>query len=355
MDKNSKPRPELKSYDRRRFLKHSALTALGLAASRKLSPAFDGLFSVAQSGQKSKVVLVRNPAVVDSAGKVQSPLLQDILDKAITTFTGRTTVADAWRQYFSPDDVVGLKINTLGLTNVQGTDYTQHFSAFIQALASGLRRAGIKDQNMVVWDRSEEEMTEAGLTIQKDPGAIRVIANKAARRGPGDYAETTYPVGGLTSRVSRILAEVCTSFINIPIPRTHGNSVFTCSLKNHYGTIDNPNQMHANACSNPGIAEVNAIPIIRKKEKLVVSDALLIVTEMGPRWDRRYIRPFGGVLVGTDPVAVDAVALKILDDKRAEDGMDRIAPRVPHLALAEKLGLGKSRLEDIDLVAIDLG
>jgi len=59
--------------------------------------------------------------------------------------------------------------------------------------------------------------------------------------------------------------------------------------------------------------------------------------------------------VGTDPVAVDAVALRILDDKRAEDGMDRIAPRVPHLALAEKLGLGKSRFEDIELVTLNLG
>jgi uncharacterized protein (DUF362 family) len=355
MDRDSKTRPGIKPYDRRRFLKHSALTAFSLAASRKLAPAFDWPFFGTPAGEKSKVVLVRHPAVIDASGKVEAPLLQEILDRAITTFSGQSTVADAWRQYFSPDDVVGLKINTLGLANVKGTDYTQHFSAFNQAVASGLRRAGIKDQNMVVWDRSEEEMTEAGLTIQKDPGAMRVMANKAARRGPGDYAETSYPVGNLASRVSRILAEVCTSFINIPVPKTHGNSVFTCSLKNHYGSIDNPSQMHANACSNPGIAEVNAIPIIRKKEKLVVSDALLLVPEMGPRWDPRFIRPFGGVLVGTDPVAVDAVALKILDDQREKDGLDRIAPRVPHLALAEKLGLGKSRLEDIELVTLNLG
>jgi hypothetical protein len=112
--------------------------------------------------------------------------------------------------------------------------------------------------------------------------------------------------------------------------------------------------MHANACSDPGIAEVNAIPIIRKKEKLVVSDALLVVPERGPRWTRNYIRPYGGVIVGTDPVAVDAVALQILDDLRQKDGLDRIAPRVPHLALAEKLGVGKSRLEDIDLVSLTL-
>jgi len=109
-------------------------------------------------------------------------------------------------------------------------------------------------------------------------------------------------VGGLTSRVSRILDEVTTSMINICVPKTHGGAVFTNALKNHYGTVDNPGRMHGNNCTNPGIPEVNAIPIIRKKQKLVVSDALLMVIEAGPRWDRRFIRPFGGILVGTDPV-----------------------------------------------------
>jgi hypothetical protein len=342
-------------YSRRRFLKQSALAAFGLASARKLSPALDRLMPGGFPAEKSKVILVRHPKVIDADGQVQGPLLQEILDRALTEFTGRSSVADAWRQFVSPEDVVGLKINTLGLTGVRGTDYTRHFSAFNEAVTSGLRRTGVKDKNMIIWDRSEEEMTEAGLTIQKDPGAMRVMANKVGRRDPGDYAPKAYPVGGLSSRVSRILADDCTVLINIPVPKTHGNSVFTCSLKNHYGSIDNPSRMHANACCDPGIAEVNAIPIIKEKQKLVVSDALLLVIERGPRWDPRFIRPYGGVIIGTDPVAVDAVALKILDDKRVEDGMDRIAPRVPHLALAENLGLGKSRLEDIDLVELNLG
>ena len=68
-------------------------------------------------------------------------------------------------------------------------------------------------------------------------------------------------------------------------------------------------------------------------------------------WQRRKV---GGVLVSTDPVAMDAVTLSILDDLRKADGMEPIAPRVPHIAMAEKLGLGKSRLEDIELVTVNL-
>jgi uncharacterized protein (DUF362 family) len=337
--------------NRREFLKRSALAAAGLAAAGKAGSAFERILnSPLAAPDRSKVVLVRNKAVVDASGKVENALLERMLERAMTTFTGHSSAADSWRRFISPEDVVGLKINTLGCMDVKGSDYTMHFASIIGAVAGSLRRIGVPDKNIVVWDRSEEEMKEAGLAMQSDPGSMRFIANKVSRRDAGDYAETAYPVGSVTSRVSRILDQVTTSMINICVPKTHGQAVFTNSLKNHYGTIDNPNRMHANACSGPGIAEVNAIPIIRKKQKLVISDALLMVIEAGPRWDRRFIRPFGGLLVGTDPVAVDAVAVSLMDELRKAEGMDVLAPRVPHIGLADELGLGRSRLADIDLV-----
>ncbi len=345
---------------RRRFLQQTAFAAAGLAAAGglgKAGPLLDGLAGAAPkagSAEKSRVVLVRDKAVVDASGKVETGLLARMLDRGVTTFAGESSAADAWKKFFSPADVVGLKVNTLGCAGVKGMDYTRHYGAIVSAVAAGLKTTGLQDKNIVVWDRSEEEMTEAGFTMQSDPGSMRFIANKVSRRDAGDYAETSYPVGGLTSKVSRILDEVTTSMINVCCPKTHGRSVFTNSMKNHYGTIDNPSRMHANGCANPGIAEVNAIPIIRKKQKLIVSDALLMVVEAGPQWDRRFIRPFGGILVGTDPVAVDAAALSLLDGLRAAEGMEAIAPRVEHIALAEKLGLGRSRMEDIDLVSVSV-
>jgi hypothetical protein len=53
-------------------------------------------------------------------------------------------------------------------------------------------------------------------------------------------------------------------------------------------------------------------------------------------------------------VAVDAVALSLLDDLRKAEGMEPIAPRVPHIRLAGELGLGKSDLADIDLVTVNV-
>ena len=297
---------------------------------------------------RPKVVLVRSKAVVDASGKVENALLERMLERAMTAYTGHSSAADSWRKFFSPEDVVGLKINTLGCMDVKGTDATMHFASIIAAVAGSLRRVGIADKNIVVWDRSEEEMKEAGLTMQSDPASMRFIANKVSRRDAGDYAETAYPVGSVTSRVSRILDQVTTSMINICVPKTHGQAVFTNGLKNHYGTIDNPNRMHANACSSPGIAEVNAIPIIRKKQKLVVSNALLMVIEGGPRWDRRFIRPFGGILVGTDPVAIDAVALSLMDEggRDGTSGPESSSPRSSRAVGAREEPPGRHRPRD---------
>lgn len=345
---------------RRRFLRQSALAAAGLAAggsfaSGMIRPALRAVPRPAGAA-KSKVIWVHNAKVVDAAGKVEAPLLQEMLDKGLTAFTGKGSASDAWRQFVTPEDVVGLKINTLGLQSIRGMDYCQHFQAINDALCAGLRSAGVKDSHLVIWDRSEEEMKEAGLVMQPDAGKVRVIANKPTRQDrEGFYDSTSYPVGGKTTRLSAIWTETCTAVINIPVPKTHGGAVFTNALKNHYGTIDNAYEFHANNCCKPGIAEINALAPIRKKQKLVVCDALLMVIENGPRWDRRFIRPAGGLLIGTDPVAIDAVALKMLDEKRVAEGLAAIAPRVAHIGFSEELGLGTAKFEAIDLVKIELG
>ena len=41
----------------------------------------------------------------------------------------------------------------------------------------------------------------------------------------------------------------------------------------------------------------------------LIADAVLCVYDGGPRWRRNAIAPLGTILIGTDPVAVDAVLL----------------------------------------------
>ncbi|MGB6649792.1 MAG: twin-arginine translocation signal domain-containing protein, partial [Bacteroidota bacterium] len=80
---------------RRDFLGKSGLGVLGLSLASRLTSlaAAEGRNGVAGS----KVVLVRHSEVVDNEGRIQQPLLQEMLDEALTSFTGKGSIADAWR------------------------------------------------------------------------------------------------------------------------------------------------------------------------------------------------------------------------------------------------------------------
>jgi uncharacterized protein (DUF362 family) len=340
------------ALSRRDFIKKISLGALALAGAGRLTAKIHDPFNTTSS-VKSKVVLVHHDKVVDEAGRIQLPLLQKMIDKAVTTFSGESTIGDAWGKYFSTDDIVGLKVNALGMADLQGMDYAQHFPAVTKTISSGLKIAGVKEENMIIWDRSDEELSQAGFSINREPTGIRVIGNKKKRRGSdAQFNPKSYPVGKSSSRVCTVLADQCTALLNIPVPKTHGSAGFTGALKNHYGTIDNPSELHPNNCTNPGIPEVNTIPVIRDKQKLIVYDVMMVAIDGGPRWRRRFTKPYGGILVGTDPVAIDTIALKILNKKREEEEMKTVTSSALHISLSAELGLGTDNLDNIELVEL---
>ena len=101
------------SLSRRQFIKKSAI---GLAGG--VLPVVTGCVNVKPVKSKNTVVLVRHSKAIDAAGKVQQPIVDEMITKALTTFTGKRSVEDALRMFVSPEDVVGLKVGTLGLMSV---------------------------------------------------------------------------------------------------------------------------------------------------------------------------------------------------------------------------------------------
>src|SRR6516162_6916294 len=101
---------------RREFLKGAASGALLLGAqgARGLAKAVD---AQADAG-KSRVVIARDPALHNAAGQLDEGRVIALLDRAITTWTGRDKPADAWRQIIAKGGaqgkVIGLKTNGLG-------------------------------------------------------------------------------------------------------------------------------------------------------------------------------------------------------------------------------------------------
>lgn len=343
-----------KSNSRRKFLKKLAAGTAGLGVLPNLSPLmaaspFKPLLP------KSKVVLVKHAAVINANGQVQQPLIRDMLNKGMTAFTNKKTLTDAWSQFFTNEEKISLKMNALGLDDIQGTDYLQHFSGVSSAITESLSSISLEEKNILIWDRSDEELINGGFTVQREEGSLRVMGTRVARRGePEGFNPKVFPVGEKSTRVHTFITDECSSYINIPVLKTHGIAGITGSLKNHYGSIDNPRDFHEFNATNPGIPEINAIPVIRNKQKLIIADLLLGVIDGGPRWKPDQIFAYGGILIGTDPVAVDTVMFHILNDKRIETGLEPIETAI-HLELSEALGLGNNSMDNIELINIDLG
>ncbi len=103
--------------------------------------------------------------------------------------------------------------------------------------------------------------------------------------------------------------------------------------------------------------DLETFPIVRGKTRLNVLSALTpqLYGRGANFFDRRYVWPHKGLIVGTDPVAVDAVGARLLQVKRiAFFGEDRALDVTPHhIMVADKeYRLGVSDLGRIQLIKL---
>jgi hypothetical protein len=139
-----------------------------------------------------------------------------------------------------------------------------------------------------------------------------------------------------------------------PVRTHHWSGVGTC-LKNYIQFVPNPSGYHDEGCSPLG--KIWTYPIVKGKTRLNILCALTpqFYGRGANFFDRRYVWPYKGLIVGTDPVAVDTVGAHLLQKKRiAFFGEDRELDVSPvHIVAADKTyHLGVSDLNRIQLVKL---
>ena len=144
-----------------------------------------------------------------------------------------------------------------------------------------------------------------------------------------------------------------TALINVRPMRTHHWSGLGTLLKNYIMFTSAPWSYHGNSCERLGA--IWQKPHVEGKTRLNI---LVMLTPLfhgiGPHhFSRRYIWPYAGLIVSTDPVAADATGARIIEAKRNEYFADHrpISPPPLHIAAADtRFGLGNSRTDRIELV-----
>jgi hypothetical protein len=282
---------------RREFLKAAAVTPLAapLAAGILREPG-------AETPSKSRVVLIRRSNVFDADRKQRPEIVQEMLDEAVSALFGEKDAVSAWRRIVKPSDTVGIKTNVW--------NYLPTGPAVEQALRKRVLEAGVPESRLSLNDRS----------VLTDP-----------------------------------IFQQATVLLNARPARTHSWSGMGSCLKNMIMFAPKPSAYHDNTCAD--LAKLWFLPLVKDKVRLNVQVMMTpLFNSAGTRdFSAQYTWPYGGLIVGQDPVAVDATALRVLQAKRLEFfGEDRpMKPPAHHIALADtRHHLGHSDPSRIELIKL---
>jgi hypothetical protein len=286
---------EEKMITRRNFLRVTAGAAM-------ITTMGSGILEEVRAEPTAKVVLVRNAEVLGPQDKVQEEILRSMLDEAVKSLLGANGLLEAWQKLFKSSDVVGIKSNAW---NRMPTP-----KELEAAIKRRLLDVGVAEKNISIDDRG----------VLNNPIFLNSSALVNAR----------------------------------PLRTHHWSGVGTC-LKNYIQFVPDPPSYHDEGCSPLG--KIWTYPIVKGKTRLNILSALTpqFYGRGANFFDRRYVWPYRGLIVGTDPVAVDAVGAHLLQTKRIGFfGEDRALDVPPvHIMVADKkYHLGVSDLSRIQLIKL---
>lgn len=302
----------------------------GMAASSLIPTS---LLSQGSSATGSTVVWVRKAGLSKLLGDSRRRAYTSMLERAFAVFGD-----NCLRQALGGRTRLGLKLNCLA-----GKPLSPHPDV-VFSVAQLLRDAGAK--HVVAWERSMRELVGAGFSSNGDRGYDVTATDE---KGVG-YNRRIYESGEVGSLVSNALLE-SSALVNVGVVKDHDLSGISCSLKNLYGVIHNPNKYHDTGC-DPFVAEVAALEPVRERLFLTVLDGAIAQSHGGPAYRAAWAWPLDSVIVSFDPVAIDRVALRIIEDERRRRSLRPLEEesRYPKwINSASIMGLGESALERIDL------
>ena len=287
--------------------------------------------------------MVRARGLLERAGDIDADRLLRAYERGLRALTGAASLAEGLGQLFKPADRVGIKINTIG-----GRKLSTRPEVAL-GLASAFQGTGVSEKNILIWDRTNRELREAGFTLSLGSSGLKVYGTDTDGAG---YDDELYAKDNIGSLFSSIQSRYATASISLALLKDHGLAGITAGMKNYFGAIHNPNKYHDDHC-DPFVAEVFAAPPVETRHKLTILDALLVQYHRGPSFHAQWAAKAEKLVFGIDPVATDAVGWRMIDALRAAKGLPTLAEedREPrYLSTAALMGLGTAAAEAIEVV-----
>ena len=315
----------------------------------------------------SIVYAVHNPDSIKDY--VANPrVVREMVNRLVLAVTGQSDVGKAWASLVSPNDRVGIKICAAG-----GELFTTHHS-IVNAIVDGLAAAGHPRSGIIVWDRSLGGIKEAGYRPGADGYQLKAVAPregydaKAVVSAPlvgklvwGDF-EYTGDLGKMplfadadatsnVSHFSKIISSEVDKVINVPVMSvSETNGIAGCIYNMTIPNIDNWRRFaQGSRFGAESLAEIYANPLIAKKVVFNLMDGLIAQYAGGPQPQPNYAIHNATLYASRDPVALDAVALKRLEEWRKRGSLRPVGPVAGYIDFASDLGLGNSAANKIEI------
>lgn len=329
----------------------------------------------------AQVVSVHSDKSIDAESeKVDTAIVAEMMRAGMSTLTGHTDARQSWSRFFSPGDVVGIKVNCSGAPNIMSTP------AVVAEIVRNLMSVDVAPDRIYVYERFPDQMQSVKYENYV-PKGVHVEAVETQQRGsilgydPGTYVEVNFfGEEDTRSNMVRLVSERCTKIINVPNMKDHGAAGVTGCLKNiAYGNFSNVARSHYREKTNTFsfIGTLASVEPLRSRTVLQIMDGLRGVWHGGPFSPTRRYRFYPKqMMFGTDPVAIDRLLIDIIDDKRKAENavsvwdrsMEHIKPgrhfedpnlnafiREPgHIEYAGGLGLGTYDIGKIRVKKIEL-
>lgn len=352
------------TLNRRQFLTQLAAGVGGISGALSTLPAFAQLSS-GQLQPDATTEAVSLTPVVEAIGKkvwendqLNEDAVSELMDQAMMKLTGRSSAKEAWRDIVLPDDIVGIKINPLA-----GPELSTH-SIIVDKIVEGLYGAGVLRKQIIIWDRFEEHLLNAGYPIKQDETDVRTFASDTEGIGYDDevfYESEKDSVArreneSTRSRYSRIVTQQVDVLINVPVLKHHAMAGVSGCLKNlAFGSVDNTRRFHGKPIyCNPAIAEILEHKVLKEKLVLNIVDGLVGSFDRGPTYHAESAWNYGGLFISTDPVILDVLVLQTVNQKREEMELDSVSKFANHISTASKLDLGTNTLDQADLRQVEV-
>jgi hypothetical protein len=328
-----------------------ALTLAGLAG-----PAFSA------EPPASRVLVVTHPSATQ-AFSPQPRVLQTMLREGILRFTGENNESAAWQSLVSSQDILGIKVHSAP-GRMSGTR-----PALVSAIIDSLLNSGTKPEQIIIWDRRLVDLRLAGYDELADRYGIKL----AGALDEGYDSKSFYPTPllgklvygdlefgkkgegiGRNSYLTKVVTQRITKILNVTPLLNHNQAGVSGALYGlALGSVDNTLRFEDPDRLAVAVPEIFAMPELADRVVLNIVDALICQYRGEERGYLHYSTALNQLWFSKDPVAVDSLAIGVLDENRADTKSRRSTLQI--YANAALMDLGTSDTNRIRIERLQLG